>query len=86
MQHNNDIHLEVHEPAFFIHFYRPTSDYSRPQTLSYVHVLGMCNKMGKGREGKGLGTRLTFRWIQDGMWWWVSNDALVTTAAIRLRD
>ena len=27
MQHVNDIHLEVHKPAFSIHYYRPTSDH-----------------------------------------------------------
>ena len=27
MQHDYDIHLEVYEPAFSIHFYRPTSDH-----------------------------------------------------------
>ena len=27
MQHVNDIYLEVHEPAFSVHFYRPTSDH-----------------------------------------------------------
>ena len=27
MQHDNDIHLKVHEPAFSIHIYRSTSDH-----------------------------------------------------------
>ena len=27
MQHDNDIHLEVYEPAVCIHFYRRTSDH-----------------------------------------------------------
>ena len=45
MQHVNDIYLEVHEPAFSVHFYRPTSDHQAVLECERAVGQGACHNV-----------------------------------------